>query len=162
VWRAQIVLLSGDGVGTMEVMRRSGQSKPTVWRWQARFAAEGVEGLLRDKTRPPGRPPLAASVVQQVLTKTTTQTPPAATHWSARAMAKAVGIAASSVQKIWQAHGLKPHLVRSFKLSNDPAFAEKLVDIVGLYLDPRTGPWCWRWTRRARSRLSTVPSRGCR
>ena len=59
VWRAQIVLLSGDGVGTMEIMRYTGQSKPTVWRWQARFAAEGVDGLLRDKTRPPGKAPLA-------------------------------------------------------------------------------------------------------
>lgn len=136
VWRAQIVLLSADGVGTMQIMRRTGQSKPTVWRWQERFAVEGVAGLLRDKTRPPGKKPLPASVIQQVVTRTTTQKPPAATHWSARAMAKAVGIATSSVQKIWQAHGLKPHLVRSFKLSNDPAFAEKLVDIVGLYLDP--------------------------
>src|SRR5215218_672288 len=136
VYRARIVLLTADGVGTMEIMRRSGQSKPTVWRWQARFAAEGVAGLLRDKTRPPGRKPLAASVIQQVVTKTTTETPPAATHWTARAMARAVGIAASSVQKVWQAHGLKPHLVRRFKLSNDPAFAEKLVDIVGLYVNP--------------------------
>jgi transposase len=136
VWRVQIVRLSADGVGTMEIMRRTGQSKPTVWRWQERFATEGVDGLLRDKTRPPGKAPLAASVIQQVVTKTTTEKPLAATHWSARAMAKAVGIAVSSVQKIWQAHGLKPHLVRSFKLSNDPAFTEKLVDIVGLYLDP--------------------------
>src|SRR5215211_5983568 len=136
VWRVQIVLLSADGVGTMEIMRRTGQSKPTVWRWQERFTIEGVEGLLRDKTRPPGIAPLAASVIQQVVTKTTTETPPAATHWTARAMARAVGIAASSVQKVWQAHGLKPHLVRRFKLSNDPAFAEKLVDIVGLYVNP--------------------------
>jgi transposase len=136
VWRAQIVLLSGEGAGTMEITRRTGQSKPTVWRWQARFAAEGVAGLLRDKTRPPGRKPLAASVVQQVVTKTTTERPSDATHWTARAMARAVGIAVSSVQKIWQAHGLKPHLVRQFKLSNDPAFAEKLVDIVGLYMNP--------------------------
>jgi transposase len=135
-WRARIVLLSGEGVGTMEIMRRTGQSKPTVWRWQARFAAEGVAGLLRDKTRPPGRQPLASSVVEQVVTKTTTERPPDATHWTARAMARAVGIAVSSVQKIWQAHGLKPHLVRRFKLSNDPAFAEKLVDIVGLYMNP--------------------------
>ena len=75
-------------------------------------------------------------MVQQVVTKTTTETPPEATHWTARAMAQAVGIAASSVQKIWRAHGLKPHLVRTFKLSNDPRFAEKLVDVVGLYLNP--------------------------
>ena len=136
VWRARIVLLSADGVGTMEIMRCTGQSKPTVWRWQARFATEGVAGLLHDKTRPPGRKPLATSVIQQVVTKTTTETPPDATHWTARAMARAVGIAASSVQKIWRVHGLKPHLVRGFKLSSDPAFAEKLVDIVGLYMNP--------------------------
>jgi transposase len=130
------VLLSADGLGTVQIMRRTGWSKPTVWRWQARFSAEGVDGLLRDKTRPPGKKPLAASVIRQVVTKTTTEKPPTATHWTARAMAKAVGIAVSSVQKIWQAHGLKPHQVRTFKLSNDPAFEEKLVDIVGLYLDP--------------------------
>jgi transposase len=135
-WRAWIVLLSGDGVGTMEIMRRTGQSKPTVWCWQARFAAEGIGGLLRDKTRPPGRKPLAAWVVQQVVTKTTTETPPVATHWTARAMARAVGIAVSSVQKIWQAHGLKPHLVRRFKLSNDSAFAEGPADIAGFYMNP--------------------------
>ena len=98
VWRAQIVLLSADGAGTVQIMRRTGRSKPTVWRWQARFAAEGVDGLLRDKTRPPGKKPLAASVIRQVVTKTTTEKPPAATHWTARAMAKAVGIAVSSVQ----------------------------------------------------------------
>ena len=135
VWRTQIVLLSGRCVSTMEIMRGTGQSKPTVWCWQKRFATEGVDGLLRDKTRPPGKAPLAASVIQQVATKKTTEKPPEATHWSARAVAKAVGIAPSSVQKICQAHGLKPHLLRSFKLSNDPAFTEKLVDIVGLYLD---------------------------
>jgi transposase len=136
VWRARIVLLSADDVGTMEIVRRTGQSKPTVWRWQARFAAAGVDGLLRDKTRPPGRKPLSSAVVQQVVTKTTTERPPEATHWTARAMAQAVGIAASSVQKIWREHGLKPHLVRTFKLWNDPRFEEKLVNIVGLYLNP--------------------------
>src|ERR1700712_4448973 len=86
-WRAQIVLLSGDGVGTMEIMRRTGQSKPTVWRWQARFAAEG--GACRGRKKPGPRGPRlwAASVAQQVVTKTTAEPPPAATHWTARAMA---------------------------------------------------------------------------
>jgi hypothetical protein len=79
VWRAQIVLLSADGVGTMEIMRRADQSEPTVWRWQGRFAEAGVAGLLGDKTRPPGKKPLAAAVVQQVVTTTTTETPPEAT-----------------------------------------------------------------------------------
>lgn len=136
VWRAQIVLLSADGIGTLAIMRRTGQSKPTVWRWQQRFMEEGVAGLLRDKTRPPGRKPLSASVVQQVLTKTATETPAEATHWSGRAMAKAVGISHRSVQRIWERHDLKPHQVRTFKVFRDPHFADKLVDIVGLYLNP--------------------------
>ena len=78
--------------------------------------------MLRDKTRPPGKKPLSEATVRQVVTKTTTERPADATHWSARAMAKAVGIAVSSVQKIWRAYGLKPHQVRTFKLSNDPNF----------------------------------------
>ncbi len=81
VWR----VLSADGVGTVQIMRPTARSKPTVWRWQARFVAEGLDGLLRDKTRPPGKKPLAASVIRQVVTKTTTEKPPAATHWTARA-----------------------------------------------------------------------------
>ena len=120
----------------MEFMRRTGISKPTVWRWQARYLEAGVDGLLRDKSRPPGTPPLSAAIKTLVLTKTMRETPPNATHWSVRSMARAVGISHTSVQNIWRAHGLKPHLVDSFKVSNDPAFAEKVEDVVGLYLDP--------------------------
>ncbi len=136
VWRARIVLLTADGAGTMAITRQTGQSKPTVWRWQKRFMEEGVVGLLRDKTRPPGRKPLAPAVIAQVLSKTTAERPPNATHWSAPQMARAVGISVRSVQRIWDKAKLKPHLTRSFKLSNDPHFEEKLVDIVGLYLNP--------------------------
>ena len=136
VWRSRIVLLSAAGYGTMEIMRRTGISKPTVWRWQARYLEAGVDGLLRDKSRPPGTPPLSAAIKTLVLTKTMRETPPDATHWSVRSMARAVGISHTSVQNIWRAHGLKPHLVDSFKVSNDPAFAEKVEDVVGLYLDP--------------------------
>ena len=136
VRRAQIVLLAGDGIGTTEIQRRLGVSKPTVRRWRTRYVEAGVDGLCRDKTRPPGKPPLGAAVVSLVIAKTKTETPPNATHWSLRTMAKAVGIAPSSVQAIWKAHGLKPHLVATFKLSNDPRFAEKLEDVVGLYLNP--------------------------
>ena len=97
----------------------------------------GVEGLLRDKTRPSRIPPLGSEVTARVLTLTTTGDPPGeTTHWTAAAMAKLVGISASSVQRIWRAHGLQPHRVRAFKLSNDPRFAEKLRAIVGLYVDP--------------------------
>jgi transposase len=97
----------------------------------------GVEGLLRDKTRPSRIPPLGAEVAARVVTLTTTGEPPGeTTHWTAGAMAAAIGISASSVQRIWRAHGLQPHRVRTFKLSNDPRFAEKLRAIVGLYIDP--------------------------
>lgn len=136
VWRARIVLLSADGLGTMAIMRQTGQSKPTVWRWQKRFMEEGVAGLLRDKTRPPGRKPLAQAVINQVLTKTTTERPPDATPWRASMMARAVGISVRSVQRIWDRADLKPHLVKTFKLSNDPRFEDKLVEVVGLDLNP--------------------------
>lgn len=136
VWRAQIILATADGCGTSEIMRRSGKSKPVVWRWQARFMAEGVEGLLRDKTRKPGKPPLPAASVQRVVDLVLEPPPGEATHWTGRELAKAVGISLRSVQRILEAHQLAPHRIRTFKLSNDPAFAEKLKDIVGLYVDP--------------------------
>ena len=137
VWRARIVLLTADGHGTNEIMRRTAKSKTAVWRWQERFMQEGVAGLLRDKTRPSRIPPLGADVAARIVGLTTTSDPPGeTTHWTAGAMAKALRISVSSVQRIWRAHGLQPHRVRRFKLSNDPQFAAKLRDIVGLYVDP--------------------------
>ena len=97
---------------------------------------EGVDGLLRDKTRPSRKPPLATSVIERVVTLTKSDAPGEVTHWTAAAMAKAVGISISSAQRIWRAHGLQPHRVHLFKLSSDPAFPTKLRDIVGLYVDP--------------------------
>jgi len=99
---------------------------------------EGVEGLLCDKTRPPGTAPVAGDRAAAIVRMTLKPPPHEATHWTARAMAKTVGLAASTVQKIWKAHGLAPHRWRAFKLSNDPAFAEKLHAIVGLYVAPPT------------------------
>jgi transposase len=136
VWRARIVLLTGQGLGTVEIMRRTGKSKTCVWRWQERFMAAGVEGLLRDKTRPARVPPLPAEVVERVIALTHSDPPGEATHWTGAAMAKAAGISVSSVQRIWRAHGLQPHRVRQFKLSTDPDFVPKLRDVVGLYVDP--------------------------
>jgi transposase len=136
IQRARIILFSADRLPVMEVARRAGASRPTVWRWQQRYGEEGVDGLLRDKTRPPGRPPLPAATVAKVLALTCTEPPGEATHWTGRAMAKAVGISLRTVQRIWEAHGLQPHRIRTFKRSNDPAFAEKVEDIVGLYMDP--------------------------
>ncbi len=136
VERARIVLLSAEGVGTLSIMRQVGCAKATVWRWQERFAEAGVDGLLRDKSRPPGRPPLSKVVVERVVELTLAEPPGEATQWTGRAMAKAAGISLRSVQRIWAAHGLQPHRVKRFKLSKDPEFAAKLQDIVGLYVDP--------------------------
>jgi transposase len=136
VARAKVILATAEGCGTMEVMRRSGLSKPVVWRWQERFMHEGVDGLLRDKTRPPGKAPLPDATVGRVLELTLGEPPGEATHWSGRMMAEAAGISLRSVQRIWSAHNLQPRRLRTFKLSRDPRFAEKLLDVVGLYVDP--------------------------
>jgi transposase len=136
VWRARIVLATADGANVKAICRATGKSKPCVWRWQKRFGDAGVDGLLRDKTRPPGRKPLPAKLKAKVLAKTTRETPPDATHWSVRTMAKAMGISHTSVQRIWREAGLKPHLTARFKVSNDPQFEEKVTDIVGLYMSP--------------------------
>src|SRR6516164_8818809 len=136
VWRAKIILATADGCGTAEVMRRSGKAKPVVWRWQERFMKEGVAGLTRDKTRKPGKPPLPAATVQRVVNLALGPPPGEATHWTGRMLAKATGASLRSVQRILEAHQLAPHRVRTFKLSNDPKFADKLKDIVGLYVDP--------------------------
>ena len=136
VWRCRIVLLTADGLGTAAIMQGTGKSKSVVWRWQERFMQEGIDGLLRDKTRPPRILPLSQAVIDRVVALTSTDPPGETTHWTAAAMAKATGISVSSVQRIWRAHGLEPHRVRQFKLSNDKAFANKLRKIVGLYVDP--------------------------
>jgi transposase len=169
-WRAAIVLASGDGAGTVEIMRRTGKSKTCVWRWQERFAAEGVDGLLRDKTRPSRIPVLGPEVVERVVALTLTDPPGETTHWTAAMVAQTCGISASAVRRIWRAHGLQPHRCRQFKLSNDPQFVDKLRDVVGLYSLPsgltrgsirQRTPSCSRSTRRARSRRSTALSRAC-
>ncbi len=135
-WRAKIVLMTADGHGTAEIMRATGKAKTVIWRWQERFRDEGAAGLWRDKTRPSRIPPLSPAVAERVVAMTLAGPPPAASHWTGAAMAKAAGISVSSVQRIWRAHGLRSHLVRRFKLSNDPQFAAKLKEIVGLYVNP--------------------------
>ena len=136
VWRSQIVLLTAAGHGTAEIMRRTGKSKNAVWRWQERFLSDGADALLREKTRRSRIPPLAPEVAERVIALTLVGPSGAATHWTGAAMAEAAGVSVSSVQRIWRAHGLQPHRVRQFKLSNDPEFASKLHDVVGLYVDP--------------------------
>ena len=136
VWRSQVVLLTADGCGTVEIMRGTSLSKTAVWRWQERFMAEAVAGLVRDKTRPPRIAPLADDIEAAVVWATLGDPPRERTHWTAPAMAKARGISVSSVQRIWRRHGLQPHRSRHFELSNNPQFATNLHDIVGLCVDP--------------------------
>ncbi len=136
VWRAAIILLSAGGVGTHEIMRRTGKSKTCVWRWQERFMEEGVDGLLRDKARPSRILPLGSEVAERVVALTLTDPPVEATHWTAAMMASVVGISESAVRRTWRSHGLQPHRYRQFKLSNDPNFVGKLRDVVGLYVNP--------------------------
>jgi len=160
-WRAEIVLLTCDGLGTVDIMRRTGKSKTCVWRWQERFAEEGNDGLLRDRTRPSRIPPLGADVAERVVAHTLTDPPAEATHWTAAMMAGETGISVSSVQRIWRAHGLQPHRVRQFKLSNDPQFVASSETWSAFTSIRRRTPSFCRSTRRARSRRSTVPSRAC-
>jgi hypothetical protein len=146
----------------LAIMAAVGKSKTCVWRWRESFMEEGIDGLLRDKTRPPGITPLEPALVEKVLALTLEPPAHEATRWTVRAMAKAVGIAASSIIKICHDHGPAPHRWRSFKLSNDKAFAEKLNDVVGLYVRRRLTPSCCRSMKRARSRRSIAPNRVCR
>ena len=136
VERAHIVLLAASGQQDKEIAARMVTTPKKVSRWRKRFLALGVAGLLQDAPRPGRKPTISARLRQRVVTMTTRQQPSNATHWSTRTMAAAVGISEASVRRIWRAHGLKPHRVETFKISNDPAFAEKLEDIVRLYLNP--------------------------
>jgi transposase len=134
--RAGIILESAEQAPVQRVAAAVGVSRPMVWRWQQRFAEAGVKGLLHDATRKPGKTPIPAETVARVVALTCGEPPRGMTHWTGRAMAKAAGISLRSVQRIWQAHALQPHRIRSFKRSRDPEFEAKLCDVVGLYIDP--------------------------
>jgi transposase len=136
VWRSRIVPMTADGAGTMAICAATGKGKPTIWRWQARYMLGGADGLFRDA--PHGRAFAAAlpERVAAVVERTLHEDPPAATHWTLRSMAKASGLAPSTIHRVWREHGLKPHRVETFKLSNAPKFVEKVRDIVGLYVNP--------------------------
>jgi transposase len=162
VWRAEIVLLTADGVGTNEIMRRTGKSETCVWRWQERFIEEGFDGLLRDKTRPSRIKPLGAETAERVVALTLGEPPGETTHWTGALMAKATVLSVTSIQRIWRAHGLQPHRVRQFKLSNDLRFVDKLRDVVGLYVDPPAHAIVLSVDERARFRRLTARSPDCR
>jgi transposase len=134
--RSRIVLLAAEGMQNKEIAERVGVAPRMVALWRSRFIELGVEGLLKDAPRPGRTPEISPDIVARVVASTTQSKPAGATHWSRSSMARAMGISESSVGRIWRAHGLKPHRIESFKVSNDPHFAQKLEAIVGLYLNP--------------------------
>jgi transposase len=136
VERARIVLLAADGKQDLEIAATLKITPKKAARWRARFLRADLAGLEKDAPRPGRTPSITPKMVQQVIRRTTQEKPVNATHWSTRTMAAASGISQTSIRRIWRAHGLKPHLVETFKISNDPEFVEKLEAIVGLYLNP--------------------------
>jgi len=131
--RARIVLLGAQGLHNKDIAEQLGIGRVQVARWRERYLESGLQGIERDLPR--GAPPVKVDVARLV-ELTTQTTPEAATHWSTRKMGEVLGVSASTVMRHWQAHGLKPHIVRGFKVSRDPQFIEKLEDIVGLYMSP--------------------------
>ena len=138
--RAQIVLLSAQGLMNKEIASELGLAVSKVGRWRARVAAEGVSSIEKERPRGAnhgGKNSAAQAVLRSKVIEATTQTSPSeATHWSCRSMARHLGTTHSFVHRVWRSHGLEPQLIRTFKLSNDPHFEDKLKDVVGLYLDP--------------------------
>ena len=136
VERSRIVLLAAEGKPDKEIGAELSISPPKAARWRNRFLSLGLEGLKKDAPRPGRTPRITPRIIREVIAKTTQTKPANATHWSTRTLAAEMGLSDSSIQRIWIANGLKPHLMSTFKVSNDPHFADKLEAIVGLYLNP--------------------------
>jgi transposase len=136
VERARIVLLSAEGLENRQIAARMGITPEKVARWRKRFLEGGIAALEKDAPRPGRTRVITERQVKKVVDMTLHERPANATHWSTRTMAAAASISEASIRRIWHAHGLKPHLVRTFKLSRDPEFTAKMEDIVGLYLNP--------------------------
>ena len=134
VRRAQIVLLAAEDQQNIEIAEQLGIERTIVGRWRRRFVAQGLAGLEKDAPR--GGRPANTALARKIVEHTTRCKPSNATHWSTNSLAKVLGTSRSTVSRVWQANGLKPHLVRTFKVSNDPRFVQKLIDVVGLYLNP--------------------------
>jgi len=136
VQRASALLLAADGVANTQIASRVGVTPVTVRSWRARFEAQGLTKFARVASGRGRKSTIPQKVIDEIVDLTQNSTPEGETHWSTRTMAKRVGVSKDTVQRVWSARGLKPHLVRTFKLSNDPRFEEKLIDVIGLYLNP--------------------------
>ena len=159
--RARIVLACADGMDNKTVAAKQRVTQQTVSKWRARFVIHRVDGLL-DAPRPGTPRTIDDARVDAVIAKTLESVPVGATHWSTRTMAREMKLSQTAVTRIWRAFGLQPHRQETFKLSSDPMFVDKVRDIVGLYLDCRSRPWCCAWTRRAKSRRSIARNPCCR
>ncbi len=136
VLRARIVLAAAQGRSNDQIAQALRTRPNTVGLWRRRFALLRLEGLRQDAPRTGRRPCLSPAVVQRILRTTTSEKPRGDTHWSTRSLARRLGVSHMTVQRVWTEHGLQPHRTRSFKLSRDPRFVEKLIDVVGLYMNP--------------------------
>jgi len=136
VLRSRICLLAADGVSNNRIAKRLKTSRPTVILWRTRFAKDGPAGISEDASHGASPRRLDAQIVKRIVERTLHSRPPDATHWSTRTLAKEIGVSHVTVARVWEAHGLQPHRVKTFKLSKDPRFVEKLADVVGLYLNP--------------------------
>ena len=136
VQRAKVLLMAADGVANSQIAANVGVTPVTVRSWRARFADEGLAKFGQVRQGRGRKPGISVEKVEEIVRLTQHEKPSVATHWSCRSMAKQVGVSPATVQRIWSGRGLRPHLVKTSKLSNDPAFEEKLIDVVGLYLNP--------------------------
>jgi transposase len=136
VLRARALLMASDGFANTRIASEVDVSPATVASWRERFSEDGLKNFSAVRAGRGRKPSIPAAKVEEIVRLTLHETPPGETHWSCRTMAARVGVASSTVQRIWSARGLQPHRVETFKLSNDPRFEEKLVDVVGLYLNP--------------------------
>lgn len=136
VMRTRIVLLAARGMQNQQIAEELSVSRETVGRWRSRFAEGGIGAITKDLPRCGRKPTKRSEFESRIISATTQTTPTSATQWSTRSLAVELGVTQSMVQRVWKANGLKPHLVKTFKVSNDPRFEEKLRDVVGLYLNP--------------------------
>ena len=136
VQRSRVLLLAGDGVSNSEISEVTGVSRPTVLAWRGQFEKDGLVGFGEVAKGRGRKPSISDGKVAEIVELTLRSKPEGETHWSCRSMAKQVGVSPASVQRIWSARGLKPHLVKTFTVSGDRRFEEKLIDVVGLYLGP--------------------------
>ncbi len=162
VLRARVLLMAADGVANAVIAEEVGVTAVTVRAWRTRFAVDGLAGLGKIRDGRGRKPSISEETVAEIVTLTTTTTPPGATHWSCRTMANRVGVSSATVQRIWSDLGLQPHRVDTFKVSNDVKFEDKLVDVVGLYLNPPEQAMVLCMDEKSQTRPWIAPRRRCR